>query len=233
MAGNTTYTIQGDWDKEFKRFIGRLGGLSTSWRRMPPHVQNEAAHIMADIYRMRIRQGIDPENSMLTQIVYGIHPPLSGLADYIMVVEAGTQTRGKSTYPGRTKPALVTWHPDWAEIAFMHDRGYAFVPTPQQKAFLFARALDVVGSKDNFLEEGNNNNGVWLIPARPHAHFLNDDVMDRMLMNVAKAKVAGLMINLKSERPKSEPYRSFDRGGNMRDNIDDMHNLSSDSVKDL
>jgi hypothetical protein len=219
-AANSTFTIEGDWDSQFKQFIGRLGGLSTSWRRASVTVQNRAARIIALLYKEFIRQGIEPENSALTQILTGVHPPLSGLADYIIVVESNAE-RGQSTYPGRPKPALVTWHPDWATIAFLHDRGYSFIPTQQQRDALFNAAAKIAGGKKHFLEEGFSTQGIWIIPARPHAHFLRSPEMDRVLKVVAIDVIkAEENLSSRDRRPPNEPWKP-----RYKKNIDDMRNL--------
>jgi hypothetical protein len=193
----------GDWRKEWGRFIGRLGGLSNAWRRCTHDVQDAAAMIMAAMYQAFIREGIDPENSVLTQIIHGVHPPLSGLADYIVVIKAG-RTGGVRN----RRPTVITWHKDWATIAFLHDRGYAFVPTEQQKNHLFHQASDIAGGKEHFLSEGFGTQGIWLVPARPHAHFLTSERMGKVLGLVAEAVIRGKFDpkSISSQRPANVPW---------------------------
>jgi hypothetical protein len=224
MMPGSQYAIEGNWKQEFARFIGRLGGLATSWRRMPIDVQNQAAHIIAELYRMFIREGIEPENSALTQVLTGIHPPLSGLADYIIVVESG-DSRATGAYPGRPKPALVTWHPDWTVIAFLHDRGYAFVPSPQQREALFKRAEGIAGSTDHFLEEGFSTQGIWEVPARPHAWYIRSPEMDRLLEVVAMAHLAGKPFNVKSTRPPNVPWSPGQSKKGKTGRLDDIRQI--------
>jgi hypothetical protein len=193
--------VLGNWHSQFSKFVGYLGALSRQWSKSAPHIQNQAAHIVAELYRAFIRQGVGPENSTLTQILSGVHPPLAGLADYIIVREA---TNGK--------PAVVTWDPHWTKIAVLHDIGWVYAPSQKQRNALFARATSIAGldsdGKPHFLTNDFGTNGLWIYPARPHSHFLKSKEHQAILVRVAQEVLAGRKVpDFSTSRPSASAWR--------------------------
>lgn len=151
---------------EFKREIRRamlvLARMATSAAKSAPAVQNRMANIVADAYVFFLRKGVEPENSKLTMAIHGTQPPLSSLADHIVVRESSND-----------KAAIVTFQPGWGKIAVLHDRGYAMQVTERQRRALFAMAMANGYRAEDFLDDGyGNNSEVWIVPPRPHLHML-------------------------------------------------------------
>ena len=194
-------TITGNYMEEIGKFTGTLGLVALSLAQAPPHIQNVAADVIADLYRGFLRKGVGDNLARLTKILTGDHPPLSGLADHVIVIKASSRGEGK--------PAVVTFEPEWMKIAFLHDRGYAIKPTDRQKALIGA-AIAITGSKDTVLEDGMGSGGsdIWLIPARPHIFFLRGSVIDSALRIVATSILSGKGIpDISSSRPASPAWR--------------------------
>ena len=194
-------TITGDFKKEMGRFSGTLGLVALELNKAPPHIQNMAAEIIAELYRGFLRKGVGDELSRLAKILGGDRPALSGLADHVIVIRARSRGEGM--------PAVVTFQKEWMKIAFLHDRGYAMRPTPKQKSLIGA-AIMKAGSKDDVLEDGMGSGGseIWLVPARPHIHFLRGSMLDNVLKRVAVSILSGKGVpNIKTSRPVSIPWK--------------------------
>lgn len=221
-SGGGVLDLGGTWRKDFARFTGAIGNMSRRWITMAPHIQDQAAEIVADLYREYIRRGISPENTVLTKILSGVHPPLAGLADHIVVIKAGARGLAHGFgHPGRVKPAVVTWDQKWMKVAFMHDVGYAIHVTPEQRNAIFAAAERISGVPrgDSFLTDGFSSQGIWLVPARHHSDYLKSPEHERTLGLVAQALLMGKVPSLKTSRPPSEPWT--------------QDHVSADSIKSL
>lgn len=206
--------FKGDLKKEMNRFAGNLAIWSNKLRSSEAAVQNRSAEIIAAIYRKKLRRGIGTELSPVTKIITGDHPPLSGLADHVIVKRA----------TGQGGPAVVTFEKGWAKIALLLDRGYGVEATPAMIARLRLTIMDATGrAPEAIFEEGFGSAGFWIIPSRPHIHLLNGPDMHAMLDKVARFMMkTGRLPNLSSDRPESVP---FILGGDITDSIDDLRFL--------
>lgn len=211
-----------DFDAALVAFSKRLEDISKELVDAAPRIQDIAAAVIADLYRAFLRRGVGDELQPITKILHelGDHPPLSTLADHVIIEQSSTvsvraHTRGGGKVSVRAhkrgQPAMVLFEKtdkDWNAIAVMHDRGFAIQPTDLQRKALIARALLKSGEFRAFLDgEGFESQGIWLIPARPHAHFLEKQSLDQELATVARAIIGGKVPDLKTSRPSRIDYR--------------------------
>ena len=209
MAGVRFEMDDAELQKSFRRFSGMLAGWSNRLRALEPVVQNQAAEIVAAIYRKKLRRGVGDALSPITRILVGDRPPLAKLADHVVV--------RRSTAGGA--PAIVTFEKGWARIAFLLDHGYYFQPTPDQVRALHAAIAAATGkpaSQTLTLDSG----GVWVIPARPHIHLLNGAEMHSMLNKLARFVVArGRLPDLSSASPE---FIRFISDGDITDQLESV-----------
>jgi hypothetical protein len=165
MAEKLMWVNSDEFKREIKRALLFLERMGKSAAKSAPDVQNRMANIVADAYVFFLRLGVEPENTKLTMAIHGMQPPLSSLADHVVVRESSSD-----------KPAIVTFEPGWGKIAVIHNLGYAMQVTEQQRKALFAMATANGYKVEDFINEGwGNNSGIWTVPARPHLHMLSAD----------------------------------------------------------
>lgn len=188
--------FKGNFEKELEKFRKQLANYTEGLKGSKVTIQNRTAEILADLYRHFLRQGIEPNQSKIT-VAYkgGEEPPLSGLADYVTVLYARPGPRiqnrdSKGRYEtGFSDQAIVTFTKEFASIALLHDRGYAVNITPERRRAIMRQALENA-PKSFFLDDGFSSQGVWIIPARPHAHILGSPEAERILYAVAERIIA-------------------------------------------
>lgn len=190
------------FDRDMRAMRQQLVRITSELKRAEPHIQNTAAEVILDLYKMFLRQGVGEELTKFTKALHelGDHPPLSTLADHVIM---------EPSVKGR--PAAIAFEntggKDWGVIAVMHDRGYVIQADAKLRAALVAMITLKYGRTDAVLDDNTSQGGLWIVPARPHLHFFDKNSLDEKLAKVAQAIFAGKVPNLKTERPPRVEYR--------------------------
>lgn len=213
----TEYSSKKEVNSGFMKFINFLRNLERQWESMPRSVQNRMAHTVADFYRNFLRDGVGAENRPLTWLLEqkidgigtgqprGVHAPLEGLADHVIVLETSLKDRAR--------PAVVTFEPGWTMKAYLQDRGYAIQVTDAMRNALFSEAEAIGGvSRSKFLDKGVKQ-PVWIVPARPHLWFFRSAQLDRLMEIISIAYVQRSIDIAEGKRPRPIPDIS---GGRAR-----------------
>lgn len=178
------------FESDWMRYLNFIGQLGRRLQSKPREVQNEAARIISYLYRGFLRAGVDPQLTPISEVLSKGDEPLASLADHVTVRE--------NSLRGVPRPAVVTFHDGWGKVAFLLDRGYIIEVTPKIRGSLFMRAMDATGLFPEDFLTGENASGstkYWIVPPRPHLHFLKSDDLDKVLGALAE------QIILKGKKP--------------------------------
>jgi hypothetical protein len=193
-------------DVQLKEFDQALEKYAEGVGHAAPVIQNRLANLCADLYMRFLRKGVGQENTSLTSAVRGgTTPPLAGLADHVVVEYASIEETGDGQF---IEPALIKFDSDeWARIALLHDRGYAIVPTKNQRKYLFA-AAQANGYSPSYIFEndmGAGGSGFWLVPARPHVWYLSsEDINEEVRAELdtwERSKMGWNALRVRTSRP--------------------------------
>ncbi|KKL73183.1 hypothetical protein LCGC14_2077480, partial [marine sediment metagenome] len=163
------------------------------------------AQKVADMVRNYLATGGDGTFeglSFMTKTIYGFDPPpLKRLARHI-IVEIPKQRRNvKGQFQSGFHPAVITVEKGWERIAFTLDRGAIIIPTPKQRAMLFARVHEAYG-KQLPENQGRSSGGVWVMPARPWSHLFASSDIPKIFQDVAETVFSGKTAKRDQQAPK-------------------------------